>query len=161
MMHDLLPLATKAGAALKQRHLTIAVSESSSSGLISAALLAVPGASAYFIGGAVTYTRKAREALLGIPDCVLSGLRPGSAEYELIVARRARARFAADICLVEHGAAGPTGNRYGDPAGRCCVVIVGDTERSTMIETGREDRAENMMAFAAGGLRFLNEYLEA
>jgi PncC family amidohydrolase len=161
MIDDLLPLAAKAGALLKQRGLTIAVAESSSGGLISAALLSVPGASAYFVGGAVTYTRKAREAMLGIPDSALAGTRPVTEPHERIVARLARERFGASLCLVEHGAAGPTGNRYGDPPGRSCIVILGETERATMIETGRPDRAENMQAFAAGALKFLVEYLEA
>src|SRR5688572_4413847 len=56
-MQTLIPLAEKIAARLQQRGETIAVSESSTGGLISAALLAVPGASAYFLGGAVVYTR--------------------------------------------------------------------------------------------------------
>ena len=158
-MNDLLPLAHQAAALLKERGLTIAVAESSSGGLISAALLAVPGASAFFLGGAVLYTRQARDVLLDISASALAGLRPATEAYELVIARHTRERFSAGICLVEHGAAGPGGNRYGDAAGHCCLAITGPVERATIIETGRSDRAENMQAFAAAGLEFLVEML--
>jgi PncC family amidohydrolase len=160
-MNDLLLVAKKAGAILKERKQTIVVAESSSGGLISAALLAVPGASAFFLGGAVLYTRQARDVFLNIADAALAGMRPVTADYELTIARHARERFAATWCLVEHGAAGPAGNRYGDPAGRCCVAATGPNERAKIIETGRSDRAENMQAFAAAGLEFLTETLSA
>lgn len=160
-MQDLIPLAEKAAAILKERKLTIAVAESSSGGLISAALLAVPGASAYFLGGAVIYTRQARELLMDIPGDALTGLRAVTEAHELVIARSMRARFGASLCLVEHGAAGPTGNRYGDPAGRSCVVVVGESERSAMTETGSSDRAANMQAFAAAGLNLLVDALQA
>ena len=160
-MKQLLPLAEKAAALLKERKQTIVVAESSSGGLISAALLAVPGASAFFLGGAVLYTRQARDVFLNIADAALAGMRPVTAEYELTIARHARERFGATWCLVEHGAAGPAGNRYGDPAGRCCVAVTGPNERAKIIETGRSDRAENMQAFAAAGLEFLTETLSA
>ena len=89
-MNDLLPLAERAGSLLKARNETIAVAESSAGGLISAALLAVPGASAYFLGGAVVYTRKARAELLGIPEGELAGMRPSTEPYALLLARAAR-----------------------------------------------------------------------
>ena len=79
--------------------------------------------------------------------------------YELVIARHTRERFAASVCLVEHGAAGPDGNRYGDPAGRCCLAIAGEVERAKIVETDRSDRAGNMHAFAAAGLEFLLETL--
>jgi len=66
-MKDLFELAAVVGEKLKARGETIAVAESSSGGLISAALLSVPGASAYYLGGAVVYTAKARMRLMEIP----------------------------------------------------------------------------------------------
>ena len=54
----LVALAERVGERLKARGETIAIAESSAGGLISAALLAIPGASAYFVGGAVVYTRE-------------------------------------------------------------------------------------------------------
>src|SRR3984957_19973474 len=92
---------------------TIAVSESSAGGLISAALLAVPGASAYFLGGAVVSTGNARKALLGITPDDLVGMRPASEPYAALLARTVRAKFSADWGLAETGATGPAGNRYG------------------------------------------------
>jgi PncC family amidohydrolase len=159
-MNDLLPLAERAGSLLKARNETIAVAESSAGGLISAALLAVPGASAYFLGGAVVYTRKARAELLGIPESELAGTRPATEPYALLLARTARQRLAATWALAETGATGPTGNRYGDAAGHACIAIVGSVERAITLETARDDRRANMHAFAAAALALLIESLE-
>lgn len=154
-MQDLLPLAEQLGARLKARGETIAVAESAAGGLIAAALLAMPGASAYFIGGTVVYTYKSRSALLGISDAALTGMRPSTEAYALLLARHIRDKLGATWGLSETGAAGPTGNRYGDAAGHACVACVGTTEAALTIETGNTDRAENMRAFAAGALGLL------
>lgn len=149
-MDTLLPAAAALGAALKARGETIAVAESSTGGLVSAALLAAPGASAYFLGGGVIYTRFARAALLGITDETMAGLRPSTEAYALLLARTARDRLGASWGLGESGAAGPTGNRYGDAPGHACLAIVGPgAERATTVETASLDRAANMRAFAA------------
>jgi len=155
MLNELLPLAEKAAALLKERRETIAVAESSTGGLIAAALLAVPGASAYFLGGAVVYTHAARTALLAIPDEALSGMRASTEPYALLLARTARERFAASWGLSESGATGPTGNRYGDAAGHSCLALAGASERAITLETGDADRLRNMQAFAAAGLELL------
>jgi len=159
-VNDLLPLAARAGALLKSRNETIAVAESSAGGLIAAALLAVPGASAYFLGGAVVYTRKARAELLGIPESALAGMRPATEAYALLLARAARARLATTWALAETGATGPTGNRYGDAAGHACIGITGPVERAITLATGNADRAANMRAFAAAALGLLIERLD-
>jgi len=154
-MNDLLPLAQKAAALLKARGETIAVAESSTGGLVSAALLAVPGASAYFLGGAVVYTRRARGALLEIPDAALAGMRPATEPYALLLARAARERLSAHWALGESGATGPSGNRYGDAAGHACLAVAGAVERTATLETGKLDRLANMRAFAAAALELL------
>ena len=159
-MNDLLPLAERCGARLKQRNETIAVAESSAGGLIAAALLAVPGASAYFLGSAVVYTRKARAELLGIPESELAGIRPSTEPYALLLARAARARLATTWALAETGATGPTGNRYGDAAGHACIALVGAAERAITLETGDADRVANMRAFGRAALELLLEGLE-
>src|SRR5712692_9829468 len=120
-MNDLLPLAEKVAALLKERRETIAIAESSSGGLISAALLAVPGASAYFLSGAVVYTAKARMSLLQLPREAVAGMRSASEPYALLLARTARENVGATWGLSETGAAGPTGNGYGDAAGHSCI----------------------------------------
>src|SRR5215467_15802527 len=122
-MQDLVPIATEIAAKLVARKQTIAVAESSTGGLISASLLAVPGASAYFLGGAVVYTRDARRLLMDIGDAEMKGFRSSSEPYAQLLARQMRGRFATTWGLSETGATGPTGNRYGDAAGHCCMAI--------------------------------------
>jgi len=160
-MRELIPRAEKAAALLKARKHTIAVAESSSGGLIAAALLAVPGASAYFKGGAVIYTR---HALLGIRDVredMLAGIRASTEAYALLKARIIRERFIADWGIAESGAAGPTGNRYGDAAGHTVFAVAGALDRSRTLETGHGDRVANMYAFAGAALDLLVEALES
>jgi len=153
-MQNLLPIADKLGALLKQRHETLAIAESSTGGLISAALLSVPGASAYFLGGGVVYTMAARRAVLNIGE-LPEGMRASTEAYALLMARTARDRFAANWALGETGATGPTGNRYGDAAGHSCIAVAGAAERAMTIETGSSERVANMRAFAAAALEFL------
>ncbi len=152
---DLLRLSGQVGQALKRRGETVAVAESSSGGLISAALLAVPGASAYFLGGAVVYTPKARVMLMEIPRSALEGMRSASEPYALLLARTARERFGATWGLSETGAAGPTGNPYGDAAGHTCLAVYGPTETAFTLETGSGEREANMRAFTAAALDLL------
>jgi nicotinamide-nucleotide amidase len=158
-MDELLPTAEKIGTVLTKRGHTIAVAESSAGGLVSAALLSVPGASAFFLGGAVVYTAAARSALLGIGEAEMTGLRSASASYALLIARTVRERHSATWGVAETGAAGPTGNRYGDAAGHACVAVSGPIERIVTIETGETDRVTNMRAFAAGLLDLLEKAL--
>lgn len=162
-METLLPRAAKAATLLKARGETLAVAESSTGGLISAALLAQPSASAYFRGGGVIYTRQARAGLLGIGDADLTGFRPSTERYAALLAERARERIADSLWgLGETGATGPTGNRYGDAAGHSCIAVAGPGgTRAITLETGSADRIANMRAFAAAALDLLIEMLEA
>ncbi len=159
-MQDLIPRAEKAAALLKSRHETICVAESSTGGLISAALLALPGASAYFLGGAVVYTHTARRALMDMQE-MPSGMRASTEAYALHAARLARQRFSANWAIAETGATGPTGNRYGDAAGHSCIAVIGLSERAITIETGSSDRVANMRAFSAAALDLLEKMLAA
>ena len=134
-MDRILALGAKAGALLKARRETIAVSESSTGGLISAALLSVPGASAYFVGGGVIYTQGARRAFLQLADEAMRGMRGASEPYALLSARTARERCATVWGIGETGATGPTGNRYGDAAGHSCIAVIGPRERVITLET--------------------------
>jgi nicotinamide-nucleotide amidase len=160
-MKALLPLAEKIAASLIARKQTIAIAESSTGGLVAATLLAVPGASAYFLGGAVVYTKSARAALLGIGDAEMQGLRPATEDYSLLIARRVRERHGATWGFGETGATGPSGNRYGDPAGHTCLAVAGPTERATTLRTGNSDRLANMDAFATRSLELLVEVIAA
>jgi PncC family amidohydrolase len=155
MTPELAPLAETLSERFKARHQTVAVAESSAGGLISAALLAVPGASAYYLGGAVVYTGRARMRLLDLPREAVAGMRSASEPYALLLARTARENFGATWGLSETGAAGPTGNPYGDAAGHTCVAVSGPVDMVLTLETGESDRAANMIAFAAAALRLL------
>ena len=158
-MRELMPHAEKVAALLKLRKETVAVAESSAGGLIAAALLAVPGASAYFLGGAVLYTRASWRALRDFEDEQFAGTRPATEANAQIRARLIRERFGADWGIGETGAAGPTGGRYGNPAGLACIAVAGKSERAVTIETGRDDRIDNMHAFAARALELLAQSL--
>lgn len=160
-MQTLLPLAERAGALLKARGESIAVAESSAGGLVSAALLAVPGASAYFRGGVVVYTREARQVLLDISAGALDGVPPSSEPYARLLAEGARARLGTVWGLGETGATGPTGNRYGHAAGHACLAVAGPAERVLTLETGSPDRLANMRAFGVALLELLVDALDA
>lgn len=159
-MQELLPLAQAVAARLSERRQTLGVAESSAGGLIAASLLATPGASAFFVGGAVVYTRHARRVLLDIPETALAGIRPATEAYARLLAGAARDRFGTDWALAETGAAGPTGNRYGDPAGHACLAIAGPGEPALTLATGSDNRAANMRTFAAAALELLVRTLD-
>lgn len=157
-MNGLLLLANEVGERLKVRKETVAIAESSTGGLLSAVLLSVPGASAYFLGGAVVYTAKARVLLMDLSRESVAGMRSASEPYAMLLARRARERFSATWGIGETGAAGPTGNPYGDAAGHTCIALSGPLERSSTLETRQTDRVSNMRAFTGAAL---NELLAA
>ncbi len=159
-MEKLFTLAEKAAALLKARKQTIAVAESSAGGLINAALLALPGASAYCKGGLVAYTRDAMLALRDVTPEMLATVRGGTEENALFRARTVRGRFTADWGLSESGAAGPTGSRYGYAAGHCVLAVSGAVEKSLTLETASPDRIANMYAFGEAALKLLIECLE-
>src|SRR6201988_2924161 len=158
-MKELTGIAEQIAAKLIERKQTIAVAESSAAGLISAALLAVPGASAYFLGGAVVYTRDARRLLMEIGDAEMKGLRSSSEPYAKLLASQMRQRFSTTWGLSETGAAGPTGNRYGDAAGHSCMAIAGPVETVITLETASGDRQGKMQAFAKRALSLLLKIL--
>jgi PncC family amidohydrolase len=161
MIDDALVAAARSvGDRLRARGQSIGVAESSTGGVVSAALLAVPGASAYFRGGGVIYTRAARIALLGITDAAMAGMRSASEPYALLLVDTVIARLGSDWALAETGAAGPSGNRYGDAAGHVCLAVAGPgVRRALTIETGNTDRAANMQRFAAEAFALLADAL--
>jgi PncC family amidohydrolase len=154
-MQELITIAEQVATKLIARKQTIAVAESSTGGLISASLLAVPGASAYFLGGGVVYTRDARRVLMDISDDAMKGIRSASEPYARLLAEQVRRRFGTDWGLSETGATGPTGNRYGDAAGHSCMAVAGSTTSVITLETGHNDRQANMQQFAKTALGLL------
>jgi nicotinamide-nucleotide amidase len=154
-MQNLTAIGQSVGTLLKARKQTVAVAESLAGGLISAALLAVPGASAFFLGGGVIYTVEARRTLLAVPDEALAGIRPSTEEYALRLARAIRQRFGTTWGLSETGATGPTGNRYGDPPGHACIAVAGPAEQVITVETRQSGREANMWTFTKAAVELL------
>ncbi len=159
-MADLTSMAASVGALLKQREQTIAVAESSCGGLISASLVAVPGASAFYLGGAVVYTHASRQGLLGVSDDAMTGIRASTEPYALLKARTVRESLGTTWGLSETGASGPTGNSYGDAAGHACIAVTGPIERVITLETGDADREANMWVFANAALDLLEQCMK-
>ena len=154
-------LAARVGETLRARGQTVSVVESSAGGLVSAALLAIPGASAYFRGGAVVYSRRAGRALLGLTAEDMTGMRGETEPYALLVAGRMRDTHHTTWGIAESGAAGPSGSPYGDAPGHVCVAVVGGVTVSRTIETGDTDRPRNMEVFARHLLALFDETLRA
>jgi nicotinamide-nucleotide amidase len=161
----LMALAEQVGSRLVARGETVAVAESSAGGLISAALLSVGGASRYFRGGAVVYTKDAKMSFLRIDEKTATEPRASTEAHALVLARNIRKAMGSTWGLGETGATGPTGNRYGDAPGHACIAIVGPPglqpreERADTIETGHPDRPTNMETFAWAALSLLNDFL--
>ena len=158
-MQSLTDLGNAVGALLKERNQTLAVAESSAGGLINAALVAVPGASAYYLGGAIVYTLKGRSALLGLTAQDLANIRSASEPFAQLLARRVRENLGATWGLSETGASGPSGNRYGDPPGHACIAVSGPVEAVITLETRSADREANMWTFARTALELLESCL--
>ena len=159
-MPSLLKMAEPVGQLFKQRGQTIAVSESAAGGLVSAALLSVSGASGYYLGGASIYTQTARRGLLRFNDANAQ-LRGSTEEYATLTATTMRDLLEADWAIGESGAAGPSGNRYGDPAGHVAIAVVGPVSATRIVQTGNDDREDNMWAFAQAALDLLYETVKA
>lgn len=154
-MESLIALGSTAGTLLKERKQTLAVAESSAGGLINAALVAVPGASAYYLGGAIVYTLASRSGLLGLTARDMTDIRSASEPFAQLLARRAREKLGATWGLSETGASGPTGNRYGDVPGHACIAVSGPVEAVITLETGSTDREANMWVFARRAIELL------
>jgi PncC family amidohydrolase len=156
---ELLSLGQQVGAALRERGETVGVAEGAAGGLISASLLGVPGASNFYVGGSVVYTRAAARVFVADAVPAPPNLRGASEPWALHLARAAAVRLGATWGIGEGGAAGPTGNPYGDPPGHAWVAVAGSAEATRHVLTGDDDRVANMAAFALNALVLLHEQL--
>lgn len=157
---DLTRKTTEIAKILIERGETLAVSESSAGGLVSASLLAVPGASNYFMGGGVIYTHRARKRLVKINFKDHPGVRSSSEPYASLLAGSVRKLLSATWGLAETGAAGPSGNSHGDAAGHTCVAVAGPVTDVRTLETASSDREANMWAFTDEALDLFVECLQ-
>ena len=158
-MKNLIYLSTKIGKTLKDNGNTVAVAETSAGGLLSASLLAIPGASAYFLGGGVIYTQESRRILLNLHDSEMVGIRSSSQPYAKLLATTIQNSFGSTWGISETGAAGPTGNRYGDNAGHTCIAVSGPVSEVITLETESNEREKNMEAFALAALKLFEKCL--
>jgi nicotinamide-nucleotide amidase len=102
---------------LRERKLTLAVAESCSGGLLSRRITAIPGASDYYLGGAVTYSNRAKASILGVSEKTLADKGAVSAEVAEEMALGAIGVFRADYALSTTGIAGPSGATAEKPVG--------------------------------------------
>ena len=158
-MKSLTDMSLVVAQLLKQRGETVAVAETSTGGLISSALLAVPGASAYYKGGSVIYTLESRRELLGINRSQVEGLEPMTEAMALRFAEVARAQLKATWSIAELGIAGPTGAPYGVDAGTSVIAVDGPQPMTITVVTGSRDREENMWAFSAAAFQLFGRAL--
>jgi PncC family amidohydrolase len=161
----LVETARSVASELRRRSETVAVAESAAGGLVSAALLAVPGASDYYAGGLVVYTAAAGRAFLGPTAPRPDGMRGATEAFARYEAETVRAALGAGWGVGETGAAGPAGNPYGDPPGHAWVAVAGPAAlggtQAERVATGSADREANMVAFAAAALTLLHRALVA
>jgi nicotinamide mononucleotide (NMN) deamidase PncC len=151
-----IPLAVTIAERLIARHETLAVVESSTAGMITTNLLWAPGASAYFLGGALVNSRAAREALLGIGAAEMAGVRPASKRYATLLAQRIRERLGATWGLAEAGVAEPTADCSSDRPRHTCIAIIGPVERIRMVRTSK-DPILSMIRFDTAAISLLAE----
>jgi PncC family amidohydrolase len=159
-MHSLAALANTTAQLLVQRGETLAVAESSAGGLINSTFVAVPGASAYYLGGAIVYTSASRAGLLEITAHDMVEARSASEAFAQLVARRVREKLGATWGLSETGATGPSGNRYGDAPGHACIAVTGPIEAVITLETGSAEREHNMWTFTRKALELLESCIK-
>jgi nicotinamide-nucleotide amidase len=105
----------------------------------------------------VLYTHQAREALLQVRLADHPGMRASTEPYALLCATAVRERLGATWGIGETGAAGPSGNRYGDPPGHSCIAVAGPRTRVITLNTGQVEREANIWRFARAALALLEE----
>jgi nicotinamide-nucleotide amidase len=153
--------ATAAGAiaaGLTSRGETVAVAETAAGGLISAALVAVPGASAWFAGGVVAYGAAAKVRWLDLPREAFAPDGVVSSRGATALAAAVREAVGATWGLAEVGIAGPqTGRRSSKGAGLAYVAVAGPRSAWREVVTEADDRAANQAAFAAQALALLRD----
>ncbi len=138
---------------------SVSIAESSTGGLIAANLLSVAGASSYFRGGSVIYTRESRHAFLDLDAIKLKGLKPLTEPMVAEFAHAARLKLDATWGIAELGAAGPTGTPYGHAPGTSVIGISGPVNAAITVETFSENREENMTRFTEAALILFNTTL--
>jgi nicotinamide-nucleotide amidase len=138
---------------------TVAVAESCTGGLMSARLTERPGSSAYFAGGIVAYSNRAKSELVGVDPALIERAGAVSAEVAEALADGAVERFEADFGIGITGIAGPDGGTEEKPVGLVCFSVVSAEgeriTRSTRLPGGRADVRDRSTTVAMHLLRRL------
>jgi PncC family amidohydrolase len=150
----------RVGELLLARNLTLATAESCTGGLVSHLVTNVPGSSAYFLGGVVSYAYDAKENLLGVDHDTLYGQGAVSEAVARQMARGARQALNADIGVSVTGIAGPGGAMPGKPVGLTWVAIAADGFERARQCLWDGNRLENKERSAQAALELVREYLE-
>ena len=161
MQDTLTKLAVDTAKALRNTQATVAVAESSTGGLISAALVAIPGASEFYVGGSVVYSLPSRRELLRMRRADVQGIEVLSEAMALRFAEHARAQLDTTWAIAELGVAGPADSPYGHPAGTCVIGVAGPRTASLRIDTNSNQRENNMWRFADEALQVLRREVTA
>jgi nicotinamide-nucleotide amidase len=127
---------------------------------VSAALVSVPGASAFYLGGTVVYTRASCGFVADVVPAP-EGMRGATEAFAAYLAESVGRRLGATWGLAETGATGPSGNPYGDPPGTSCLAVWGPVPTGRRLATGSADRVANMVTFAEAAIELLVDALTA
>jgi len=139
--------------------LTLATAESCTGGLVAHRLTNVPGSSAYFLGGVVSYANNAKEILLGVRPETLLAHGAVSEEAAREMARGARRRLGADVAVAITGIAGPAGGTPEKPVGLTFVALAAPDTELCRRHVWRGSRLENKEASAEAALQLVLDYL--
>jgi PncC family amidohydrolase len=147
------------GQALLEHHLTVAVAESCTGGLIGHRLTNVPGSSTYFLGGIISYAYDAKERLLGVSHDTLYNYGAVSEQTAREMARGARRALGADVAVSVTGIAGPGGAMPGKPVGLTWIGLSAREAEEARHYIWSGDREANKAQSAEAALAMLAAYL--
>jgi PncC family amidohydrolase len=154
------PLATRLGDRLRERRLSLGLAESCTGGMVASLVTDLPGSSAYFKGGIVSYSDAVKEQLLAVPGALLRERGAVSREVAKAMAEGVRERLGVDVGASVTGISGPVTSGTEKPVGLTYVAVAGPGR--TRVEEFRfhGDRWRNRAQAATAVLTLLVEELE-
>ncbi|MHB8625317.1 MAG: CinA family protein [Aggregatilineales bacterium] len=159
MLSDKSSLEYRVGTLLADRRQTVAVAESCTGGLVMHRLTNVPGSSAYFPGGAVTYSYEAKQQILGVQPETLAAYGAVSSQTALEMARGVRLTFGADYGIGVTGIAGPAGGTETKPIGLVYIALSSVNAGQVIERRWQSDREGNKQLSADAALQLLFDWL--
>lgn len=158
---DLTELAVRLGVRCVARGIRVATVESCTGGLVGHLITEVPGSSAWFVGGFVTYADELKREMVGVQPAVLAAHGAVSAQVAMAMATGGRQRTGADLAVSVTGIAGPDGGTQSKPVGLTYVAVADDADVAVRRFVWSGDRGENKRQSAAAALELLLERVEA